>query len=34
MALLDQWKATFPEYTHILTTVSKDDDTTARGWEN
>ncbi len=33
MALLDQWKTTFPEYAHILTIVSKDDDTTARGWE-
>ena len=32
VALLDQWKATYPEYAHVITASSKDDNTTARGW--
>lgn len=33
LALLDQWKATFSDYAHLVTVSSKDDDTTARGWQ-
>ena len=32
VALLTEWKANYPEYAHAVTTLSKDDNTTARGW--
>ena len=33
IALLDEWKNTFPDYAHLVTAVSNDDNTTARGWQ-
>ena len=33
IALLDEWKTNFPDYAHTVTAVSKDDNTTARGWQ-
>ncbi|CAN5536541.1 hypothetical protein BH18VER1_BH18VER1_17080 [soil metagenome] len=32
VALLDEWKASYPDYAHLVTAFSKDDNTTARGW--
>src|SRR4051812_40796292 len=32
-ALLDEWKTSFPDCSHLLTAFSKDDLTTARGWQ-
>lgn len=31
-ALLTEWNAPYPDIAHLVTVVSKDDDTTARGW--
>jgi len=33
LGLLTEWKTTFPSYAHMTTVVSKDDNTTARGWQ-
>ena len=33
LALLDQWNSTFSDYAHLVTIISRDDDTTARGWQ-
>lgn len=33
LALLDQWNSNFSDYAHLVTTVSDDDDTTAKGWQ-
>ncbi|MBA3571176.1 MAG: hypothetical protein H0W34_04195 [Pyrinomonadaceae bacterium] len=33
IALLDQWNATYPDYAHLVTALSKDDNTTAKGWQ-
>jgi len=33
LGLLTEWKNTFPDYVHMVTTLSKDDNTTARGWQ-
>jgi len=33
LGLLTEWKITFPEYAHMTTVVSRDDNTTARGWQ-
>jgi len=29
----DQWQITFPDYAHLITVHSEDDNTTARGWQ-
>jgi hypothetical protein len=33
LGLLNEWKNTFPDYAHMTTVLSKDDNTTARGWQ-
>jgi hypothetical protein len=33
LGLLTEWATTFPDYAHIATVLSRDDDTTARGWQ-
>ena len=33
LALLDQWSSNFSDYAHLSTTMSRDDDTTALGWQ-
>ena len=33
IGLLSNWQSDFPNYAHVLTALSKDDDTTARGWQ-
>ena len=33
VGLLDQWKTNLPEYAHLLTILSRDSNTTARGWK-
>jgi hypothetical protein len=33
LALLDQWNVTFSDHAHLATVVSRDDDTTAKGWQ-
>ena len=33
VALLDQWSTNFSDYAHLTTVLSKDDNTTARGWQ-
>src|ERR1700730_5889473 len=32
LGLLTQWATTFPDYAHLATAFSEDDNTTARGW--
>ncbi len=32
LALLDKWNAHFSDYAHLATALSRDDDTTAKGW--
>ena len=33
LGLLTQWSTTFPDYAQLATVLSKDDNTTARGWQ-
>ena len=33
IALLDKWNANFSDCAHLITAVSSDDDTTAKGWQ-
>jgi hypothetical protein len=33
LALLDQWNPNFSDHAHLATVVSRDDDTTAKGWQ-
>ncbi len=33
LALLDQWNSNFSDHAHLATVVSRDDDTTAKGWQ-
>ena len=33
LGLLTEWKNQFPSYAHMTTVLSKDDNTTARGWQ-
>ena len=33
LALLDQWNSNFSDYAHLATAFSRDDDTTAKGWQ-
>ncbi len=33
VALLDQWSNNFSDYAHLITTLARDDDTTAKGWQ-
>ena len=33
LALLDQWNSTFSDHAHLATVVSREDDTTAKGWQ-
>jgi hypothetical protein len=33
LGLLTEWSNTFPDYTHMVTVLSRDDNTTARGWQ-
>ena len=33
VGLLNAWKDAFPDYAHLITAVSRDDNTTARGWQ-
>jgi hypothetical protein len=33
LALLDQWTSSFSDYAHLVTVASRDDDTTAKGWQ-
>jgi len=32
LALIDEWKISFPDYAHLITVLSQDDNTTAKGW--
>ena len=33
LGLLTNWNSSFPDYTHLATVFSEDDNTTARGWQ-
>jgi hypothetical protein len=33
LGLLTEWSNTFPDYAHMVTVLSRDDNTTARGWQ-
>ncbi|MGH8092632.1 MAG: hypothetical protein ACREIF_04080 [Chthoniobacterales bacterium] len=33
LALLEQWQTNFSDYSHLVTSASQDDNTTARGWQ-
>ncbi len=33
IALLDEWKTSYPDYAHMITVLSSDDNTTPRGWQ-
>lgn len=33
LGLVNEWSSTFPDYAHLTTVLSKDDNTTAKGWQ-